>query len=409
MSSAAPIALQVPSTWGPAIRFLAATTVSFFGDWLSTVALVVVLYRLTGSAAAPAGYVLARVGPRVLGPMPGGLLADRYSPARVVAACSVVQGLLTASLVVWTHLHFLWAIYGAVAAAQLLGAAARPSHGSLIPQLVPEDRLTRLNALYGTAIDTSLFIAPAVGSVLLIYGGPDLLLILDALTFGFAAALILTLPAQQAASGATGPPLQAAFAGLRIVQADPLMRTFVVSLLTGGIVVTATQAVLVVAAGERFGGADNVGILYAAVGIGGLLGGAYTIRYQPKHINQWLVVAATLLEIVPLLLLAITSIFAVALVLLLLCGAGGAIYPNWGNTELQRRAPADVLGRVNAVSYFALFGGMLVGAVAALVLVPALGWVDGLVIIALSGLSLLAIVTLSGRHGQAHPLRSDPS
>jgi hypothetical protein len=64
--------------------FVAAATVSEYGDFLTTVALMVALFQFTGSAAAPAGYMVARLVPRVLGPMPGGRLADRTSPATVL-------------------------------------------------------------------------------------------------------------------------------------------------------------------------------------------------------------------------------------------------------------------------------------------------------------------------------------
>src|SRR6202035_3767628 len=84
----------------PALRLLVAAGTSFYGDWLTTVALVVLLYRLTASPIGPALYIVARSAPRVIGPLPGGVLADRYGPARVVATCAAVQALAPRSIVV---------------------------------------------------------------------------------------------------------------------------------------------------------------------------------------------------------------------------------------------------------------------------------------------------------------------
>ena len=63
------------------VSFLAGAGVSAFGDWLTTFALAVVLYRETGSYAATAGFFLVRVAPRPLGAWLGGPLGDLVSPA----------------------------------------------------------------------------------------------------------------------------------------------------------------------------------------------------------------------------------------------------------------------------------------------------------------------------------------
>ena len=63
-----------------------AAGTSVYGDWLTTVALLVLLFRLTHSPFGPALYMLARVAPRLVGPFPGGALADRFGPARIAAA-----------------------------------------------------------------------------------------------------------------------------------------------------------------------------------------------------------------------------------------------------------------------------------------------------------------------------------
>ena len=97
-----------------------AAGTSVYGDWLTTVALLVLLFRLTHSPFGPALYMLARVAPRIVGPFPGGALADRFGPARIAAGCAVCQGILTGAIVVFADLDVIWAIYVAVALAQLL-------------------------------------------------------------------------------------------------------------------------------------------------------------------------------------------------------------------------------------------------------------------------------------------------
>ena len=110
------------------VRYFAAVTISAYGDWLTTVALVVLLYRLSGPAA-PAGYMVARVLPRLLTGMAGGALADRLRPQRLIASCAVVQGASTAAIIPSARAGMVWAVYGAVVVAQLAGGLARPALG----------------------------------------------------------------------------------------------------------------------------------------------------------------------------------------------------------------------------------------------------------------------------------------
>src|SRR5207245_9800607 len=94
-----------------ASRVLLGAGISFYGDWLTTVALVVLLYRVTGSATGPALYILVRVAPRVLGPTPGGVHADRAGPVRIAVWCASLQAVLTGSIAVFAHYPVLAALY----------------------------------------------------------------------------------------------------------------------------------------------------------------------------------------------------------------------------------------------------------------------------------------------------------
>ena len=94
------------------VTFLAGVGVSSFGDWLTTFALAVVLYRETGSYAATAGYFLVRVAPRPLGAWLGGPLGDLVSPRLGILAAALTQGAITAALALPLSVdRALWSVY----------------------------------------------------------------------------------------------------------------------------------------------------------------------------------------------------------------------------------------------------------------------------------------------------------
>jgi MFS family permease len=381
----------------PVGRFFASVFLSLYGDWLTTVALVVLLYELTGTPAGPAGYLLARVAPRVIGPWIGGSLADRLSPRRVMISAGLIQGVLTASLVVADRAHSVWALYAAVAIAQFVGSLARPSQGALLPTLVSADRLTQANALYGTFFSSSIFVAPAIGALLLVHTGPDVLFLIDAGTFAVAAMLMMTLrsggPVAPASPRGAALPNPSTFAlGAR----DPVIRLVAVSNFAMGVTVTVAQALLVVAARERFGSDAAVGILYSAVGVGGIVGGLLALRWRPPRLRIGLVIfTATVIAVTAFAAFAaVTQRFA-GLALLAVGSVASAGFDVWGITEIQRRAPARYAGRFNAIPWAAAYAGMLVGAVWALGTSSAFHWDLALELACLAMAILVGVVGIT--------------
>jgi predicted MFS family arabinose efflux permease len=353
---------------------------------------LIILLRLTGSTAAPAAYMLARVVPRLAGAAVGGELADRLAPQRVAAVMSAVQGLLMASIIVSAGAHQVWSIFVAVALSQLLGATARPALLALLPRLVVEHELTRANALVSAVMSSSTVVAPALSVPLLaLFGRPELLIGIDVASFAVAALLFALLPAGGRASGGQ---LRGALAGARVVWADGHLRALAGAYLGGSLAVTATSAVLVVAAAERYGGADRVGALYAAVGAGGLLASTAAMRHGSARVLRSTLVAAALAEIVLLAMLTLSRGLVTAILCVAASAAAGALYQVWGATELQLRAPPEVLGRAGAALVAAQYTGMIAGALVALVLVPLLGWERALFTACCLGIAAVAVTAV---------------
>ncbi len=351
------------------VRFYASVFLSVYGDWLTTVALVVLLFELTGTPAGPAGYLLARVAPRVIGPWIGGSIADRLSPRRVMIVAGFIQGVLTASLVLADRAHAVWALYAAVAIAQFVGSLARPSQGALLPTLVSAVRLSQANAVYATFFSSSIFVAPAIGALLLVHTGPDVLFLIDAGTFVVAAMLMMTIPsggrtAIPASPRGVGLPNPSTFA---LAARDPVIRLVAASNFAMGVIVTVAQALLVVAARERFGSDAAVGIMYSAVGVGGIAGGLFALRWTPPRLRIGLVIfTATVIAVTAFAAFAdVTQRFA-GLALLAAATVASASLDVWGITEIQRRAPPRYAGRFNAIPWAAQYAGMLLGALWAL-------------------------------------------
>jgi predicted MFS family arabinose efflux permease len=379
--SAAPISSYVAAGTpgrGPIVRYVTAIALSLYGDWLTTVALVVVLFELTGNPAGPAAYVLVRVTPRLFGPWWGGRLADRVSPRRIMVLAAIVQAAATASLIVSVTQRSLGVVYAAVAVSQFAGALGRPSQGAMVPSLVADPQLPRANATYGLFLNTSIFVGPALGAALLLRVGPNPLFAIDAATFVASALLSATLPSGQRPARLSEPMDRVSpvvHRPLLLALRRPEMRIVAAANFASGLTVTVTQALLVVAARERFGGDASVGFLYSSVGIGGALGGLVALRWVPARAwTRLAVFIATTGEVIALAGFSASTITVIAVLSLALGAAAASSFDTWGLTEVQRVALPGLMGRFNSIIFISLYAGMLVGAVWALATANVLHW-----------------------------------
>jgi predicted MFS family arabinose efflux permease len=372
-----------------------AAGTSFYGDWLTTVALVVLLFRLTQSPIGPALYIVARAAPRVLGPLPGGALADRFGAARVLSACAALQAIVTASIVVAADHKVVWAIYVAVLVSQFLGSVAQPCYTALVPRVTTPERLGRVQGTYVALQSSSILVGPAVGAVLLTVTTPQFLVAIDALSFVAAAILLTTLLGVGRTDEPIGAGTRGIRVGLRAIGRDPMLRFLAAACVANAAAVTALQAVLVVAAAQHFGHDTVVGWLYAAVGAGGLIGTLPVIRRTPARVGLSWIVGPSILELAPLALFVFVTSLPAAVLLLFLSSFGATLYQTRGAVGMQQRVASDVLGRASAVIGLAVYVGMLLGAVAALALVSAIGWEATVLIVCASSATVLFIAAVS--------------
>jgi predicted MFS family arabinose efflux permease len=374
---------------------LVAAGTSFYGDWLTTVALVVLLFRLTSSPIGPTLYILARAAPRVLGPLPGGILADRFGPARVITVCAALQALATASIVLSAEKAVVWAIYLAVVISQFLGSAAQPCYTAMVPAVATPEHLGRIQGLYVALQSSSILVGPALGAVLLPFTPPELLIGIDAVSFAVAAVLLTTLLAIGRAGHSEVVTPRGISVGLRLVVRDPMLRFLAAASVANPAAIAALQAVLVVAAAQHFGHDTDVGWLYAAVGGGGLLGTLPVIRRTPEHVGLSWIIGPAILELAPLAVFVFVTALPAALLLLFLSSFGATLYQTRGAVGMQQRVAHDVIGRVSAVIGFSVSVGMLIGAVTAVALVTAIGWEATVLIVCAGSATLLFVAAVS--------------
>jgi MFS family permease len=168
-------------------RFFAAFLQSQIGTGAAAVALPLVAYQRLHSSWAISLVLLGELLPGIVLTPVCGALADRCSRRRLV----VFADLLRAACYLALALTPSFAL--TVGFALLAGtgrALFRPTVSAALPGLVDAERRSQVTAIFWASVNSGLLIGPALAAAILLVTGPSTLLLINALTFLFSAALL---------------------------------------------------------------------------------------------------------------------------------------------------------------------------------------------------------------------------
>ena len=375
--------------------------VSSFGDTLHYVALVVLVFQLSGQGLAVAGLVAVEIAPvLVLGPV-AGVIIDRFNRKAILIGSDLVRALLALSLV-WPQ--GVWHAYVVAAGLSAAGVFFNPTVNAVIPALTtPEQRLAANSVSWSTARLVQILAASIAGGVIAAVGtGPAFGL--NAATFAISAASIATLriPAHagQLAAGATrglGAFFADARAGLAYARRDGFVSRLLIVQSLASLAVGATGAMLVVLS-ERHLHQPPSGFawLIAAIGAGALIGPLIPNTFARDYRNaRWLFVPY-LIRGVGDILIAVFTPFPVALLILFVYGLNTSTGMVVFNSTIQGAIPDALRGRVFTLldvswSTFRLVSLGLGGLIVDRFGIEPLFWLGGSLLFAAGALGLILL------------------
>ncbi|MGQ0826533.1 MAG: MFS transporter [Actinomycetota bacterium] len=252
-------------------RLLSAHAVSRAGDAFNTVALVVLVFDLTGSGLGVAGVVAFEVLAVLLfGPV-AGILADRVPRRTVMVAADLVRLALAGTLAV-SH-SSLPVVYGVALGLSIGSVAFNPAASSLLPDVVDDkDLVTANSALWTVAVVAQIVMAPTAGALIGAFG-VTLAFAVNAASFLVSALLLWGLHAGRTPAAMVVRGWAGVAAGAQAVRRHPLLRRLAIVQILASLSAGATGGLLVVLAEQRLGvGPAGFGVLLAAIGAGAASG-----------------------------------------------------------------------------------------------------------------------------------------
>lgn len=341
-----------------------ARTTSWLGDGVMVVALPWQVYELTNSPTAMGVVGAVQMVPIFAFTLIGGVASDRVDRRRVILASEIVRGVAAgvAGLLAVTGDLRLWHIGIMVVVFGLGQAFAGPAFGSIVPQIVPEELLVQANSALFTVNTIALRLGgPALGGLLIAAFGTGVAFLLDAASFLVGAVAIALLAARPAARVLEGAERRSILADIREGFGFVRARTWLWGTVLWWLIVApfghAPYVVLLpyLVKNELGGGAADLGLLFAAGGVGGIVTSLVLSQAGIPRRHVTFMYALFAFGITDLFFYSLTDATWQTMVIAFLAeGALTAGVLVW-STLLQRGVPSEFLGRVRSMDSFAAF------------------------------------------------------
>ena len=353
-----------------------ARIVSLTGSLITVVAMPVLVYTLTGSAALTALTATLDALPYLLIGLFAGALSDRWNRQRVMVVADLANVVVIGSVPVAHFLDVLTVPHVLLAGfvAQCLFTFFDGANFGALPVLVGRERLGDANAaIWGVGGVLDLVVPAGVGFALAV-AHPSTLLAVDALTFLVSALLVRSIRRALSSPRDHRDPLRPAVVlrdvreGVRFLWGhDGVRSQTVVGLLqsTGGagfvalFVPWADQVLHIGTSGWRFG------LVFAVWGVGGILASAFMPPLLRRHSVATVTLGAIPVSAGAGIATALVDDWVLACIGLVVWGVAYQLVLMTSLTYRMQVTPEHLLGRVNTAGRMMSWGlGWTLGSVA---------------------------------------------
>src|SRR6185437_5424523 len=336
--------------------------ISMLGSQLTVVAIPYQVYRETHSSLQVGAISLAQLFPFIAGALVAGPLGDSLDRRRIMVWSASALGLTSAALALNAAVSHpsLLALYLISALAAAVSGFSNTARMASVPGLVARHHIPAAAAMMQITFQVGTVVGPALSGLLL---GLSLPLVygIDAGTFVVvivATAMMIPIPG---ASGRALSPWESVKEGVRYLQGhQALQGVYLIDI--NAMVFGMPRALFPAMAGSVFGGGTiTLGLLYAAPGVGALLGAVATGWVTHLRRQGWGVVLAVVAWGTAIAVFGLVHTLWVAMIMLAIAGWADVISAVLRNTILQTSIPDRFLSRMSAIQMAVVQGGPRLG------------------------------------------------
>ncbi|MGW5903930.1 MFS transporter [Streptomyces althioticus] len=348
----------------PAYRRLwASTVVTAVGSQLTAVAVPKQIYDITGSSAWVGAASLAGLLPLIVFALWGGAIADSMDRRKLLLLTNT--GIAVTSLLFWVQafvgLESVWTLMLLLALQQAFWGLNAPARSASIARLVPADELPAANALGSTVMQTGQIAGPLLAGALIPVIGLAELYLIDALALCVTVWAVYRLPAlpplTAAKAGSAG--LRGVLEGFRYISGHAvLLLSFLADIVA--MVLGMPRALFPQLASETYapyGEGFALGLLFAAIPLGAVLGGLFSGTFSRARRHGWMVIGSVVVWGLAVAGFGLSGSLWLAVAFLALAGVADMVSMVFRGAILLSAATDEMRGRMQGVFTVVVAGG----------------------------------------------------
>jgi MFS family permease len=342
-------------------RLWFGSTVSWVGQGMTTLAISLQVYDLTGSTFSVGLVGLFSLVPLVAFGLYGGAIADTVDRRKLGLASASGSAVLSAALAAaaFAGFHHVGFLYGIVALQAVCAALNSPARTAMIPRLLPPEQLRAANALNSMITTFGTLVGPSLGGLIVGLAGYQTAYLIDALAFSASLYAMWRLPSML--PDRTGTRRASVLDGLRFLATRPNLRMTFLSDFCAMILAHPRALFPAVAVLWYGGDARTTGLLVAAPAFGALLGGVLSgWQSRIRHHGQAILLAVAGWG-TAIAVFGLTRELWLGLLLLALAGYADTASMVFRSTMMQVAAPDEMRGRLQGVFIVVVVGGPRLG------------------------------------------------
>lgn len=338
------------------VLFLGSQTISLLGSALVQYAIMWHITLTTQSGVMMTFFILCGFVPTFLLSPFAGIWADRYNRKLLIVAADAMIALTTLLLAVLFMLgyHALWLLF-LLSAVRAVGTGIQtPAVGAVLPQIVPEDKLMKVNGVNGSLQALIMLAGPMASAALLSVVSLEIIFLIDVFTAAIAIAILFVFLRIPVHAKAAEKPSAGYWTDLRqgvaYIQNHPFLGRFFLfcAVFT---VLSAPVAFLTPLQVTRSFGPDiwRLTAIEVTFSIGMMLGGAIIAAWGGFQNKIYTITLACVVIGACTLALGVVPVFWLYLIVMGLIGVCMPFFNTPSTVLLQEKVEGDYLGRVFGV------------------------------------------------------------
>lgn len=372
--------------------FLGSQSASMFGSMLVQYAIIWHITLTTQSGIILTLATISGFLPQLVISLFAGVWADRYPRKFLIIFADLLTAVSTLALAILFLMGYqeLWLLFVVMGIRSAGYGIQSPAVNALLPQIVPQEKLVRVNGINGTLQPIIMVVTPLLAGGLMSFSRLESIFFIDVVTAAIAVSLLLVLkvPAHLKAtvSQATGY-LDDLKAGLSFIRRTPVIRSLFAFYAAVFFLIAPAAFLSPLMVARSFG--DEVWRLTAnevTFFVGSIVGGVIMTAWGGFKNHFRTIGLACILWALLFAGLGIANVFTIYLVLMFLAGVPMPMFNVPSTTLLQETVDPDMQGRVFGVMQLittaAMPAGMLVfGPVADVITIETLLILSGIVML----------------------------